>query len=69
MVDVLSVPDRNSSHEDKDDLYDAPSSQPEVLHEGEIQPDEPPSQAEGDRDTIEEDLREKGLEGDGSDQG
>lgn len=45
----------------KQDLYDADADQPEVLHDEDTmrEADELPSQAEGDRETVEENLEEK----------
>lgn len=45
----------------KREQHDADPSQPEVLHDKDSQfdPNELPSQAEGDRETIEKDLEEQ----------
>lgn len=48
---------------DRENLTDAPASQPEVRKRGKDEwRGDLPSQAEGDRDTVEDDLFEKGLD-------
>lgn len=45
----------------QDDLYDTDADQPEVLYDedSQYQNEHKPSQAEGDRETVEEDLKDK----------
>ena len=58
-------PNQKRNDKDRDDLYDVPASEPERPYSEETDyQEEPPSQAEGDRETIEADLKDKGLEED-----
>lgn len=60
----MSTPQSNPRENVTDNLTDAPASQPEVPKrwKDDVNSDEKPSQAEGERETVEADLNEKGYE-------
>ena len=59
----MSTPN-NPKENQTDNLTDAPASQPEVPKEwkDDVNSDQKPSQAEGERETVEADLNQRGYE-------
>ena len=60
----MSTPNSSPKENVTDNLTDAPASQPEVTKrwKEDVTSDQKPSQAEGDRETVEADLEQKGYE-------